>query len=365
MSTDVPESIEEPSASTLADPALSELSTEFDSAPAAAALEDDHPEAIPDEPENPDYRSGFVALAGRPNAGKSTLLNHILGTHLAITSDKPQTTRNRIVGIHTTDALQAVLVDTPGLHKAKSRLNRALVDVATAALSESDVTCWVVDAVPLVKAAEKNPGRSPLPKSLTVVGKILADNSRGRIVVALNKVDKCPRAWLLPVIAAFSQQFPEMTVVPVSAKSGVGVDGLVDVWRDMLPVAPALYPPDQWTEASERFLVAELVREQLFRRTEQEVPYATAVEVEKFEEGPPQADGSRGRVEIYCRIWVERGGQKGIVIGKGGAMLREIGQSARRNISELLDTRVHLELHVSVKERWSESPHMLHELGLS
>jgi len=327
----------------------------------------DSPEEPTDAPPAPesDYRSGFVALAGRPNAGKSTLLNHVLGAHLAITSDKPQTTRNRIVGIHTTDALQAVLVDTPGLHKAQSRLNRALVDVATAALTEADLTCWVVDAVPLTRAAQSHPDRNPLPKSLTIVGNILAENSRGPIVVALNKADRCHRGWILPVIAAFSEQYPGMLVVPVSAKKGIGVDGLVDVWRQHLPVAPPLYPPDQWTEASERFLVAELVREQLFRLTRQEVPYSTAVEVEKFDEEPPGPDGSRGRVVVYCRILVERPGQKGIVIGKGGAMLRDIGQNARANIAELLDARVHLELHVSVKEGWSESPHMLHELGIS
>jgi len=320
--------------------------------------------ATPDAPV-PDFRAGFVALAGRPNAGKSTLLNHVLGAHLAITSDKPQTTRNRIVGIHNTDDMQAVLIDTPGLHKARSRLNRALVDVATAALTEADVTCWVVDAVPLARNAQNKPDRSPLTRAHTIVGGILRDNSRGPVIIALNKVDRCHRGWLLPVIGAFSQQFPDMTVVPVSAKKGTGVDGLVDVWRTHLAEGPPLYPPDQWTEASERFLVAELVREQLFRLTKQEVPYATAVEVEKFDEGPPQADGSRGRVEIYCRIWVERGGQKGIIIGKGGAMLREIGQNARHNIADLLDARVHLELHVSVKQGWSESPHMLHELGIS
>ncbi len=316
-------------------------------------------------PKATDFRSGFVALAGRPNAGKSTLLNYILGTHLAITSDKPQTTRNRIVGIHNTDQLQAVLIDTPGLHKARSRLNRALVDVATAALTEADVTCWVIDAVPLVRSMQKDPDRSPFTRAHMAVGSVLTDNSRGPVLVALNKVDRCNRGWLLPVIASFTEHFPDMTVVPISAKTGVGVEGLLGVWQGLLPVGPPMYPPDQWTEASERFLVAELVREQLFRLTKQEVPYATAVEVEKFEEGEPQADGARGRVVIYCRIWVERGGQKGIVIGKGGAMLKEIGQRARRNISELLDTRVHLELHVSVKERWSESPHMLHELGIS
>lgn len=312
-----------------------------------------------------DHRSGFVALAGRPNAGKSTLLNQILDAHLAITSNKPQTTRNRIVGIHNTDNMQAVLIDTPGLHKARSRLNRTLVDIAKAALSEADTTCWVVDAVPLVRAVQKNPGGDPLTYAHTIVGSILADNSRGDVIIALNKVDRCPRQWLLPVLAAFSKHFPEQVVVPVSAKTGVGVDSLMEIWRKSLPVAPPMYPADQWTEASERFLVAELVREQLFRLTEQEVPYSTAVEVEGFEEGPPQADGSRGRVHVYCRILVERGGQKGIVIGKGGQMLKEIGQRARRNISELLDTRVHLELHVSVREGWSESPRMLHELGIA
>jgi GTP-binding protein Era len=311
------------------------------------------------------HRSGFVALAGRPNAGKSTLLNHVLGAHLAITSDKPQTTRNRIVGIHTTEEMQAVLVDTPGLHKAQSRLNRALVDVATAALSEADLTCWVVDAVPLTRNAEKAPDRSPFPRGLTHVAHTLTENSRGPLVVALNKVDRCHRAWLLPVMAAFARDFPEILVVPVSAKTGIGVDTLVDKWREHLPLAPPMYPADQWTEASERFLVAELVREQLFRLTRQEVPYSTAVELEKFEEGPPTADGGRGRIHIYCRILVERPGQKGIVIGKGGSMLRDIGQRARANISELLDARVHLELHVSVKEGWSESPYMLHELGIS
>ncbi len=310
------------------------------------------------------FRAGSLALAGRPNAGKSTLLNQVLGAHLAITSNKPQTTRNRIVGVHTTDDCQVVLIDTPGLHKASSRLNRAMVDVATAALQEADATCWVIDAMPLVAAVQKDPDADPITRADVVVGNILKENSRGPVIVALNKVDKTARPWLLPVMAAFTKRFPEMLVVPISGRTGEGVPDLVRVWRDALPEGDALYPPDHWTEATERFLVAELVREQLFRLTEKEVPYATAVEVEKFTEGEPRHEGERGHIEIYCRIWVERSGQKGIVIGKGGAMLKEIGQRARQNIAELLEARVHLELHVSVKEGWTESPRMLHELGI-
>lgn len=330
-------------------------------------MNDPTPDSMP--PSEP-FHAGVVALAGRPNAGKSTLLNHILGAHLAITSNKPQTTRNRIVGIHTTEQMQAVLVDTPGLHKARSRLNKALVDVATAAISEADATCWVVDAVPLVRNAQAVHERTKggrdgvLGRAIPVVGRILAEQGRGPLIIALNKVDRCKGDWVLPVMAAFAERFPGVEVVPISATKGRGVERLLDVWRSALPEGPPLYPEDQWTEASERFLVAELVREQLFRLTEKEVPYATAVEVERFSEGPPDPSGARGRVEIYCRIWVERAGQKGIVIGKGGSMLKEIGQRARRQISEMLDARVHLELHVSVKERWSESPKMLHELGI-
>ncbi|MCB9778059.1 MAG: GTPase Era [Alphaproteobacteria bacterium] len=337
------------------------------------------PTSSSDEP----HRAGFVGLVGRPNAGKSTLLNQVLGQKLSIVSAKPQTTRNRLLGIHTVPGMQAVLVDTPGIHAARSRLNKAMVAVAAQSLAEVDVVCWVIDLVPAVKAAQA--GRPPLSKSEREIARMIQQAGGSRVTVALNKADIVKKPWILPVIDAVHQVLPDAVLVPISALTGGGTDELVAAWRHHLPEGPAVFPPDQVTDQSERFIVAELIREKLFHLTQQEVPYSTAVEIELFEEqtaepkepveGEPfdpdafdaaafdDEAGERTRVHVMARILVERDSQKGIVIGKGGSMLKQVGILARRDIEKLLGCRVFLELHVSVRDAWSESGRALKELG--
>ena len=318
------------------------------------------PTTTPADP-SADHRAGFVALIGRPNVGKSTLLNHVLGMKLAAVSNKPQTTRNRIVGIHNAPGLQAILIDTPGLHDAKSRLNRALVDTARSGLAEADVVCWLVDAEGAIK--RKQSGRPIVHRGHEVISGLIEEAQGGPDIIVLNKVDRFSRGEVLPIMEGFHARFPDATLVPISALRGENVDALVQAWRDKLPPGPALFPEDQITDASERFLVTELIREKIFRATHQEIPYATAVEVERFEEKPAEGD-RRGVVVIYARIVVERGGQKAVIIGKGGQMLKRIGASARQDVEALLGTRVHLDLHVAVEKNWTENPRLLHELGI-
>jgi len=305
------------------------------------------------------HRAGFVALVGRPNAGKSTLLNKVLGQKLSIVSSKPQTTRNRVVGIHTAPGFQVVLVDTPGIHAARSRLNKAMVQTAVSALAEVDVACWVIDVVPAVRAVGK--GGSALSRGEQELARMIAQAQVPTVIIALNKVDLVRKPLVLPIIQAVHEILPDARIVPISALKGEGVDTLVEQWRDALPEGPAAFPADQVTDAPERFIVAELIREKLFHLTQQEIPYATAVEIELFDEQEREAD--RPRVHIMAQIFVERDSQKGIVIGKGGAMLKQVGTLARRDIERLLGASVFLELHVSVRPRWTDSGRALRELG--
>jgi GTP-binding protein Era len=313
-------------------------------------------------PMHPDHRFGSVALVGRPNAGKSTLLNTLLGEKLAAVSARPQTTRTRFMGIRSYPDMQLVLLDTPGLHKATSPMNLAMVKAARQTLTEADVCCWVLDAVPLVQAVARR--RRPLDGAPLVIAAILESEARGPIVIALNKVDKVEKPALLPVMAALTERLPKAEIVPISAARGVGIDSLVKVWRARLPVGPPMYPADTLTDATERAIVAELIREKLFCLTREELPYATAVEIEKFDEAEPLADGRRGGVVIFARILVERDGQKAIVIGKGGEMLKNVGTQARVDVEAFLGTRAHLELHVTVQRDWTRDPRALQELGL-
>ena len=303
---------------------------------------------------------GSVAIIGRPNAGKSTLLNRILGQKVAITSDKPQTTRNRIAGIYTADDMQAVLVDTPGIHLAKSRINRAMVNIAVNSLEEVDAVCLVVDAH---KARERWPkdgvGVSPALEHMAAI----LDNVNGKpVCIALNKIDKLPKEALLPLMAGLHARLPAAEIIPVSALKGKGTNTLIGFWRTHLPEGPPMWPTDQIMDASERFLVAELIREKVFRNTHQEVPYSTAVEIEQFTE--EERDDGIPFVEIFARILVERKQQKGIIIGKQGSMLKRIGTGARLEISRLLGAKVRLNLHVSVAEKWTEKQRFLNTFGI-
>ena len=307
-----------------------------------------------------EHKYGSVAIIGRPNAGKSTLLNRLLGQKVAITSDKPQTTRNRIAGILTQEAMQVVLVDTPGIHFAKSRINKAMVSIAVNSIEEVDAICLVVDAHRAVERWPKgNGGVSPAVEHLAAV----VDRAEGLPVsVALNKIDKLPKTALLPLMQGLHQRLPTAEIMPVSALKGKGIDTLVNHWAEILPEGPPMWPADQIMDASERFLVAELIREKVFRCTHQEVPYSTAVEIEQFTE--EARDDGVPYVEIYARILVERKQQKGIIIGKQGAMLKRIGTAARKEMARLLGAKIRLNLHVSVSERWTEKERYLNTFGI-
>ena len=304
-------------------------------------------------------RAGFITLIGRPNAGKSTLLNAIMGQKVSIISSKPQTTRNRILGIHNSEDMQAVLVDTPGVHEARGRLNRAMVQVATDALSGVDAVCWVLDTTGPVRRAAK--GGPAIGRPEEAILRLIEGSGVDKITVALNKIDAVRRERLLPVLAALGERLPDAEIVPLSALKKDGIDRLLAVWRSQLPEGAPLFPPEQLTEVSERFVVSELIREKVFALTHQEIPYATAVQIELFKE--EQRKGKPPLIHIMARIIVERDSQKGIVIGKGGARLRLIGTQARHDIETLLGAKIFLELHVSVTDGWSESPRMLRELG--
>lgn len=304
---------------------------------------------------NEGFKCGYVALIGRPNAGKSTLLNAVLGSKLAITSAKPQTTRNRIAGIHTDDDMQVVLVDTPGIHDAFTELNKAMVDAAFSALDEVDIVLWVGDMTILAKRVEQDGD------VLDGIEAHIAEKLEGKQVIFIaNKMDVVPKPLVLPVIAAIQEAVPLLAAIPISALTGDGVDSVLAELRDRLPEHPPMFPEDEWTQVSERFLVAEIVREKLFHMTEQEIPYACFVEVERFDETKRASDNI---TRIYAKISVERPSQKGIVIGKRGEMLRRIGTAARKELQEVLGCRVYLELFVRVEKDWSKSKRGLRRVG--
>jgi GTPase len=289
---------------------------------------------------------GFVALVGRPNAGKSTLLNRLVGEKLAIVSDKPQTTRNRITGVRNYPEGQVVFVDTPGVHRPLHRLNVRMVDAALEALREVDLVTAVVDAGEKTGAGDRY-----LMEILQKVGQPK--------VLALNKVDLVAKEALLPAIDRYSRTAGFSDIVPVSALTGENVDRLEQVLLSHLPVGAPLYDSDHLTDQPERFFVAELVREQVLRLTHAELPFASAVVVDRFEE--PDA---KGLLRLYCSILVERESQKPIVIGRGGEMIKAIGTAARAELERFFDSRVFLDLRVKVRADWREDERMLDQLGL-
>lgn len=290
------------------------------------------------------FHSGFVAIIGRPNVGKSTLLNNIVGQKIAITSPKPQTTRNRILGIQNLEKAQILFVDTPGIHEAHSPLNRYMVDQARSAALDVDVVLWLVEAD---RPVDTDP---MIPK--------LLEKSKRPVLLVINKIDTIPKDKLLPLIAAYSEICPFASIVPVSALKGDGVDALMAEIPQLLPEGPRYYPEDQLTDVPERFIVAEMIREQILMRTKDEVPYGVAILVERFQENPV-----KNMVGIDAVINVERDSQKGILIGKGGTMLRQIGQGARQDIERMLGIKVHLQLFVRVQKNWTSSGRMMKEFG--
>ncbi|PLY11681.1 MAG: GTPase Era [Desulfuromonas sp.] len=293
---------------------------------------------------NASFHSGFVAIIGRPNVGKSTLLNQILGQKIAITSNKPQTTRNRILGIHNLDDAQVLFLDTPGIHAARDRFNRYMVDQAVMACDDVDLILLLVEA---------GTGRG-LDKQILDVLK----RTRTRVMLVINKIDTVPRTELLPQLEAFSRQYEFAELVPVSAQTGEGVEHLVSAIRSYLPEGPRLYPEEMVTDLPERFIVAEMIREKIFRMTSKEVPYGIAVQVETFEEKP-----EKNLVVIGAVVHVEKETHKSIILGKQGAMVKRIGKAAREDIERLLGTRVFLEIFVRIQKDWTRSPHLLREMG--
>lgn len=299
-------------------------------------------------------RSGFVALIGRPNAGKSTLLNRLVGEKLAIVSDKPQTTRNRILGARTYEQGQIVFVDTPGVHKPLHRLNVRMVDAAYEALREVDVVVAVVDATEPSGGGDR------------FLMDMLRKSDRPRIL-AVNKVDLVEKPKLLPIIGHYAQEALFAEIVPLSARTGENVDRLEQILLQHLPEGEPLYPEDFLTDQPERFFVAELVREQVLRQMHAELPFTTAVVVDKFEEpdpNEPRRTGERGLMRLYCTILVDRASQKPILVGRQGAMIKTIGTAAREELERFFDTKVFLDLHVKVRADWREDERTLDELGL-
>jgi len=289
------------------------------------------------------FTSGFVSIIGRPNVGKSTLLNCIIGEKIVITSDKPQTTRNRIQGIHNIPGGQIVFIDTPGIHTGRSRLNKSMVDVARSAISGVDLLMLVVEATTAADPA--------------FIQDILS-KVKIPVVLVINKIDLLSdKNQVLKKIADWAALFPFREIIPVSAGRNDGVDHLVAVVSSYLPEGPAMFPDDILTDMPEKFIVAEMIREKVFRLTRDEVPYSTAVVVETF------IERENGVIAISAAIMIERATQKGIIIGSKGEMLKKIGTQARQDIERLLDTKVYLELFVKVVENWSERPSKLRELG--
>jgi GTP-binding protein Era len=289
-------------------------------------------------------RSGFVALIGRPNVGKSTLLNRLVGRKLSITSQRPQTTRHRILGIKTTPQAQVIYIDSPGLHHAgDSLMNRYLNRTALASLAGADCIVLVIE------------GGGWRPEDERVLAAARAQHQP--VILAINKADRLKnRSRLLPLIEASRQRLDFAAIVPVSARTGLNLGDLEQAVLSHLPQHPAYFAPDQVGDRSERFMAAELVREQVFRGFGQEVPYGTAVEIEQFQREP-------GLLRVTAVIWTEKEGQKAILIGKGGVRMKEIGKRARLEMERLFGVKVYLELWVKVGKGWSGDERILQRLG--
>jgi GTP-binding protein Era len=292
-------------------------------------------------------KAGFVSLIGRPNAGKSTLLNRLVGTKLAIVSDKPQTTRTRILGVRNYPDAQVVFLDTPGIHRPLHRMNVRMVDAAVETMREVDVLGLVVDVT------------EPPGKGDRYVLDLLR-NVKAPVFLVLNKVDLIKKTRLLPMMQQHHAMGMFAEIVPVSAATGENVDRLERAIIDRLPEGDPLYPADYLTDQPERFFAGEIVREKLLQFTRDEIPFSSAVVVERFEE----PDGDNAVLKLYCTIVVDRASHKPIVLGRGGEMIKRIGTAAREDLERFFGTRVFLDLHVRVKSEWREDERVLDDLGM-
>lgn len=295
------------------------------------------------DPKN--FKSGFVAIVGAPNAGKSTLLNRMLGQKIAITSKKPQTTRNRILGVLDRPEAQMIFLDTPGIHRAEKLLNVRIVETALAALTDADVALVMLDAATPNSDAETY-----------LIQKLKEVNTP--TLLALNKIDLIPKPELLQIIDRWSQNHAFKAIVPISAAKGDQVDTLIGTMTELLPAGPPFYPPGSLTDMTERFIAGEMIREKAFRLTGEEIPYAVAVTIDTFKEE------KNGRlIKIEATLHVERNSQKGIIIGKGGSKLKQIGEAARKEIERMVGTKVFLKLFVRVQKNWSRDAKALQRFG--
>jgi GTP-binding protein Era len=295
-------------------------------------------------------RSGFVAIVGRPNVGKSTLMNYMIGQKVAIMSDKPQTTRNRIHGVVTDEerGMQIIFMDTPGIHKPKHRLGEHMVKVATQTLREVEAVLFLVDATMPKGAGDQ------------YIIDILKGVKNTPVFLIINKIDLIEKEKLLEIIASYKDDYNFAEIVPISAMKGDNVDRLKELLFNLLPEGPFYYPPDQVTDHPERFIIAELIREKVLHLTREEVPHSVAVEVEQM-----QLKKEKNLLIIHAAIYTERDSQKAIIIGKQGSLLKRIGQLARQDIEHLMGSKVYLELWVKVKEDWRNREHILRNFGFT
>ena len=291
-------------------------------------------------------KSGIVSLVGRPNAGKSTLLNRIVGRKIAIVSDKPQTTRNRILAVKSYPQGQVVFMDTPGIHRPLHRMNVRMVEMALDSMSQVDALGVVIDATESIGAGDRFLVR-------------LLEQVRIPVVLVLNKIDRVAKNTLLPKMDWYRKQHDFTALVPISALDGEGVDDLERLILSQLPEGDVLYPDDSVLDQPERFFVTEIVREKLLLHTRAEIPFSSAVAMDRFEE-----INEKGLMRLYCSIFVERSSQKPIVIGRGGTMIKRIGEEARVELERFFDARVYLDLHVKVRANWRENNQVLDDLGM-
>ncbi len=294
--------------------------------------------------ENKDqFKSGFISVVGRPNVGKSTIVNAIVGKKVSAVSNKPNTTRNKILGIKTSGDSQLIFLDTPGIHKAKGSMSKSMVQSANSAAMESDLVMFVTDVERFLNTGDRH----------------ILQNIKTPSIMVINKVDKIGKSKLLPLlqrVKGVEEKFLE--IIPISALKEDGLDILVDSLKGHLPTGPKYFPDELFTDQPERFYVAELIREKVFILTHKEVPYKAAVQVEEFEENP-----AKNIIRISANIYVERKSHKGIIIGKNGDMLKRIGSDARVEIEGILGTKIFLELWVKVKDKWTENQSFISELG--
>ncbi len=290
------------------------------------------------------FQSGYVSIIGEPNVGKSTLLNALMGEKIAIVTPKPQTTRNRITGILTTDSHQIIFLDTPGVLTPKYRLHDQMVKAAYSAITDADLVLYMIDVSRLNSGIEE---------------KILDELKKAaqQVILVINKIDLIPNPALLPIIASYQEKFSFLEIIPISATASDGVLQLRESIVKHIPEGPAYFPPDQLSDLPERFFVSETIREKVFLRTSQEIPYASSVVVEEFKERPS------GKIYISAMLYVERQSQKGILVGKGGRTIKRIGQLARAEIEQFLETTVFLDLRVSVKADWRRDERKLKDMG--